>query len=139
MECQISNSFSLEKKACAMIRGCFSDATLYSMIEERTQKGLWSKLHTFYMEKNMCNKLMLKKRFYSLRMQEGENVVDHIQQFDQMCIELLNVGVKFEEEDKSLLLLCSLQPSFDALMTTLLYGKETLEYGDMVSVLQSNE
>ena len=56
-----------------------------------------------------------------------------------MYNELLNVGVKFEEEDKSLLLLCSLPPSFDALVTTLLYGKETLEYGDMVSVLRSNE
>ena len=56
-----------------------------------------------------------------------------------MCNELLNVGVKFEEEDKSLLLLCSLLPSFDALVTTLLHGKETLEYGDMVSVLWSNE
>ena len=53
--------------------------------------------------------------------------------------ELLNVGVKFEEEDKSLLLLCSLPPSFAALVTTLLYGKETLEYGDMISVLRSNE
>ena len=53
--------FSLEKKACAMIRGCLSDATLYLVIEERTPKGLWSKLHTLYMRKNMCNKLMLKK------------------------------------------------------------------------------
>ena len=56
-----------------------------------------------------------------------------------MCNELLNVGVKFEEEDKSLLLLCSLPPSFDALVTTLLYGKEILKYEDMVSVLRSNE
>ena len=56
-----------------------------------------------------------------------------------MCNELLNIRVKLEEEDKSLLLLCSLPPSSDALVTTLLYGKETLEYEDMVSVLRSNE
>ena len=71
--------FFLEKKAYAIIRRCLSDAALYSMIEERTPKGLWSKLHTLYMEKNMCNKLMLKKRLYSLWMKEGRNVVDHIQ------------------------------------------------------------
>ena len=58
--------FSLEKKACAMIRGCLSDAMLYSVIEKRTPKGLWSKLHTLYMKKNICNKLILKKQLYSL-------------------------------------------------------------------------
>ena len=56
-----------------------------------------------------------------------------------MCNELLNIGVKLEEKDKFLLLLCSLSPYFDALVTTLLYGKETLEYEDMVSMLRSNE
>ena len=81
---------------------------------------------------------MLKKRLYSLRMQESD-VLGHIQKFDRMCNELLNIWVKMEEEDKSLLLLCSLPPSYDPLVMTLLYGKETLEYEDMVSVLRSNE
>ena len=44
-----------------------------------------------------------------------------------------------EEEDRSLLLLYSLLSSYDPLVTTLLYGKETLEYEGMVSVLRSNE
>ena len=65
--------------------------------------------------------------------------MDHIQNFDQMCNELLNVGMKMEEEDKSLLLLCSLPPSCDLLVMTLLYGKEILEYEDIVLVLRSNE
>ena len=56
-----------------------------------------------------------------------------------MCNELLNIRVKLEEEDKSFLLLCSLPSYFNALVTTLLYGKETLEYEDMVSMLRSNE
>ena len=87
----------------------------------------------------MYNKLMLKKRLYSLRMQEGGDVLDHIQKFDQVCNELLNIKVKVDEEDKSLLLLCSLSPSYDPLVTMLLYGKETLEYEDMVSMMCSNE
>ena len=43
------------------------------------------------------------------------------------------------EEDKLLLLLCSLPPSYDLLVMMLLYSKETLEYEDMVSVLRSNK
>ena len=122
-----------------MIKRCLTDAALYSVLEERISKGLWSKLHTMYMRKNICNKLMLKKRLYSLQMPEGGDVLGHIQKFDQMCNKLLNIGVKIEEEDKSLLLLCSLPPSYDPLVTMVLYGKETLEYEDMVSVLRSNE
>ena len=38
-----------------------------------------------------------------------------------------------------MLLLCSLPQSFDPLVMTLLYGKETLHYKDIVSVLQPNE
>ena len=44
---------SLEKWACAAIRGCLADAALYLVLEERTSKGLWLKLHILYMEKIM--------------------------------------------------------------------------------------
>ena len=40
---------------------------------------------------------------------------------------------------KALLLLCSLLGSFDGLITTLVYGKETLNYKEVVDVLWSNE
>ena len=54
-------------------------------------------------------------------------------------MDLLNVMVDIEEEDKSLLLLCSLPGSFDPLVTALLYGKETLVYKEIISLLRSNE
>ena len=68
----------------------------------------------------MCHKLILKKRLYSLRMKKGGDVLGHIPKFDQVCNELLNIGMKMEEKDKSLLLVCSLPPFYDPLVTTLL-------------------
>ena len=62
-----------------------------------------------------------------------------IQKFNQMCNELLNIGPKIEKEDKSLLLLYSFSLSYDPLLMMLLYGKEILEYEDMVLVLRTNE
>ena len=56
-----------------------------------------------------------------------------------MSMDLLDIGIDLEEEDKSLLLLCSLSRSFDPLVIILLYGKETLVYEKVVSVLKSNE
>ena len=91
-----------------------------------------------YIGKNMCNKLVLNKQLYSLRMQEGEDVVGHTQWFDRMSMNLLNIRVDLKEEDKSLLLLCSLPGSFDPLVTTLLYGKEMLVYKEIVPIVRSN-
>ena len=51
---------SLEKRACATVRDCLTDEVLYGVLKERTPKGLWSRLHTLYMQRNMCNKLVLK-------------------------------------------------------------------------------
>lgn len=54
-------------------------------------------------------------------------------------MDLLNISVELEEKDKSLLLLCSLSKSFVLLVTMLMYGKETLVYQKIMSVLRSNE
>ena len=59
---------------------------------------------------------------------EGGNLVGHIQRFNQVRSDLLNMDVKIEEEDRALLLLCSLPSAYDSLITTLVYGKESLEY-----------
>ena len=39
---------SLKKRACVAIRGCLADVALYSVLEEKTPKGLWSKLHVHH-------------------------------------------------------------------------------------------
>ena len=47
--------------------------------------------------------------------------------------------VKLEEEDKALLLLSSLPPSYDHSATTIIYRKKTLELEDVRQMLQNNE
>ena len=45
--------------------------------------------------------------------------------------------MKFEEKDKALILLNSLPKSYDNLVTTLMWGKETLELKEIISALLS--
>jgi hypothetical protein len=52
---------------------------------------------------------------------------------------LLNFAVKIGEEDKEILLLASFPPSYDHLVTTLLYGKETLAFEEVTGSLLSHE
>ena len=59
-------------------------------------------------------------------MEEDGDVLGHVQWFNPLSIDLFNLGEAAEEEDKSLMLLCSLSESYDPLVMTLLYGKEIL-------------
>ena len=87
----------------------------------------------------MYHQLMLKKQLYNLWMEEGGDVLGYIQRFDQLSMDLLNLDVAIQEDDKSLMLLCSLSRSFNPLVMTLLYQKEILVYQEIVSDLQMNE
>ena len=129
----------LEEIAFSSIRMCLADQILSEVCTKTTAKGLWKRLENTYMGKNITNKLWLKKQLYSLRMNEGGDLIAHIQNFNQVCSEVMNLDVKIDEEDRALLLFCSLLGSYDGLITTLVYGKETLNFEEVVGVLRSNE
>ena len=59
--------------------------------------------------------------------------------FNKVISKLLTVDVKIDEEDKVLILLSSHSQSYDHIVTTMLYGKETLILEEVTSTLLSNE
>lgn len=56
----------------------------------------------------------------------GEDLTDHLHKFNALVRELENMGMKIEEEDRAILILCSLPDSFDHLITAMLVGKDTI-------------
>jgi hypothetical protein len=70
-------------------------------------------------------------------MVEGSDLSQHINVFNQIIGDLKRVDVKFEDEDKALMLLNSLPTSstYENLVTTLTWGKETLELEDVTGAL----
>ena len=89
------------------------------------------------MSKSLTSKLLLKKKLYGLKMAEGSALDQHINMFNQIISDLNRVDVKFEEEDMALILLNSLPESYDNLVTTLMWGKETLELEQITGALLS--
>ena len=73
--------------------------------------AIWMKLESGYMSKSLMNKLLLKKKLYGLKMEEGSTLDQHINVFNQVISDLNQVDVKFEEEDLALILLNSLPES----------------------------
>ena len=86
------------------------------------------------MSKSLTNKILLKK-LYGLKMVEGSTLDQHINVFNQIISDLNRVDVKFEEEDMTLILLNFLPESYDNLVTTLMWGKETLELEEITGAL----
>lgn len=117
---------------------CLADQVLLEICNETMVKGLWKKLKKTYIDKNMTNKLWLKKKLYSLRILEGGNLISHLQKFNQICLNVMSLDMNINEEDRALLLLCSLLGSLDSLITTLVYRKDILVYEKVVGVLRSN-
>jgi hypothetical protein len=55
-------------------------------------------------------------------MKEGTKFVNHLNVFNTLMCQFTSIGVKMEEEDKEIMLLCSLPNSRDHLVTTVTYS-----------------
>ncbi|KAI9153179.1 hypothetical protein LWI28_007285 [Acer negundo] len=133
----------LDEKAMSSIELHLSDEVICNVMEEKSANGTWEKLEKLYMGKTLSNKLTLKDQLYGLKMEEGGDVMSHLNDFNQCISDLIRVDVKYEEDDKALLLLRSLPDSFKHFRTTLLFGKETLQCDvdvfDIISYMKLNK
>jgi hypothetical protein len=98
----------LDEKSLSTIRLCLADDVLFNIVGEDTTSGLWSKMESLYMTKSLTSRIYLKRQLYSLRMKEGTTIVDHLNTFNTLIVQLTSMEVKLEDEDKAITLLCSL-------------------------------
>lgn len=65
-------------------------------------------------------------------MQEGSDLVEYMNAFNQVGNDLARLGATVDDEDRAILLLCSLSSSYDHLITTSTHGKETVKNEDIL-------
>ncbi|CAL9015226.1 unnamed protein product, partial [Prunus brigantina] len=129
----------LESRCVSTIRHCIADNIINNFMDEDSPPALWGKLEKLYIAKSLTNKLHLKRQLYKLKMEEGGNLMDHMNVFNGCIDQLRKVDVKIEEEDKALILLTSLPDSYENLVTTLLYGKDTVSLEQVQTSLVSHD
>ncbi|VFQ71852.1 unnamed protein product [Cuscuta campestris] len=129
----------LKDMATSTICLCLANNTLREVLGLTDPVDIWDKLESRYKSKSLTSRLYLKKRLFGLQMAEEANFNGHLDEFNKITTELESIDVKIEEEDKALLLLASLPSSFDNIVTTLLFGKETLKFDEVVAALLMNE
>ena len=75
----------LAMRVVSTIRLCLASEIKYSVLNEKSPSVLWQKLEKIYMLKSLTNRLYLKKKLYGLKISEGSDIRDHINQFNK-CI-----------------------------------------------------
>ena len=63
----------------------------------------------------------------------------HLNHFQKILTILLSVNEKVEEKTRALVMLASLSPSYESLMTALLVGKSTIKMDEVTMVILQNE
>ncbi|MBA0877111.1 hypothetical protein Goshw_019377 [Gossypium schwendimanii] len=66
---------------------------------EKTSSVLWKRLKILYATKSLANRLVLKQRLFTFRINECELLRDHTSQFITLLNDLKNVEVHINDED----------------------------------------
>lgn len=138
-EMKESDWSTIQKKAVSTIRLALAPQIKVTVLKETSPKKLWDTLESKFASKTLTNRLMMKMDLYSLKMEEGGNVTDHINKFNEMVSRLLNAGETIKDEEQALLLLASLPKSFKPLVQSMLAGKSTLNLDEVMSTLKESQ
>jgi hypothetical protein len=130
----------VDAKSLSTIYLCMTDDVIFNIVGEDTTLGLWSKLESLYMTKSLTIKIYFKRQLYNLRMKEGTKVVDHLNTFNALIVQLTSMEVKFKDQDKAITLLCSLPESWDNIVTYISFSStDFLDYDSVVGALLAEE
>ncbi|KAE8729042.1 hypothetical protein F3Y22_tig00004004pilonHSYRG00037 [Hibiscus syriacus] len=100
----------LQQRAAGTIRLCLADEVMYHVMHLSSPDEIWRKLKSQFMSKSLTTKLYLKQRLYGLKMQDDHDLA-------------------------AMILLCSLPSSYEHMVTTLTYGKETINVEEITAAL----
>ncbi|GJR28499.1 zinc finger, CCHC-type containing protein [Tanacetum coccineum] len=119
---EVGEKTALMKKAYSTLVLCLGDWVLQEVTKETSAEGIWMKLSSLYMTKSLTNRLYLKKTLYTYYMSPGTKLGDHIDEFNKLILDLVNIDIEIEDGDQALMLLTSLPSSYENFVETLYSG-----------------
>ena len=105
---------------------------------EKKIEGLMRALSKIYEKPLASNKVFLMKRLFNMKMSKGVSVANHLNEFNTLTSQLSSVKVNFDDEVRSLLILCSLPESWNSLVMDVSNSvptSNTLKFDDVLVLL----
>lgn len=116
------------RKALAIICLAIEDSQLPLVRSATGAHDAWSRLEGHFEKKSLANKLFLRRRFFTAKMDEGDDVLAHINKMKTLAEQLDAVGAPVTEDDLVITLLGSLSESFAFLITALESRSDSLSW-----------
>ncbi|XP_011408658.1 PREDICTED: uncharacterized protein LOC105315642 [Amphimedon queenslandica] len=106
-------------RALATIILSIDPSLLYLVGEPDDPVEVWRLLSNHFQKKTWANRLALRCKLHSLRLEKGQSVQEHIKSMTEVFSELSVIGDNISDEDHVhvVYLLASLPESFDMLVT----------------------
>src|SRR3954467_5028242 len=95
----------LQERALSAIFMSVTDNVLREIATEKTASDAWKRLEELYSEKSLTDRIYLKKQLYNLRMDEGTLLKQHLDVFNSIIMDLGNMDIKVESEDRAIIVL----------------------------------
>jgi hypothetical protein len=80
------------------------------------------------MSKDLTNKIHMKMKLFTHKLQEGGSTLSHISSFKEIVTDLQSMEVSYDDEDFGFLLLCSLPSSIANFRDTILCIRDELTH-----------
>ena len=116
---KLAKFISRRDKALAIIVLAVDTKLLYLLGNPEDPAVIWKMLSDQFQKKTWANKLELRRKLFSLRLEDGGSVQDHVKAMTEVLDELSVVDEPVKEEDRVVYLLASLPDSYNVLVTAL--------------------
>jgi hypothetical protein len=108
-----------EKKAFAILALNLSDSQLAHIRSCKTPREAWAKLCNIHEAKSLANILFLRRKFFTIKMEEEDDMLAHINKVKALADQLNGADVTISDGDVVMTLLESLPPSYEYLIVAM--------------------
>src|ERR1700722_55849 len=105
--------------ALAQIALTVGNSELIHIKGAQTSREAWLKLCKVYEAKGLAAKIFLRRKFFNMKLKEGDSMQSHINYVRELADQLDAIGAPVTDEDIAMTLLCSLPEQYDPLIVAL--------------------
>ncbi|KAL8123060.1 hypothetical protein AgCh_011151 [Apium graveolens] len=109
----------LDRQALGVVRLTLAKNVAYNIVRETTTYDLIKALSNMYEKSSASNKVYLIRLLVATRLNEGDCVVDHVNEFNSILARLASVDIKFDDKVQALMLASSLPDSWSGFVTAI--------------------